>query len=505
MVSLIKMIMKLSIRKGDITQEKCDLLVVGMFEEMQPTGGAIGAVEKVLDGLVSKILKEDHFDGKAGSSVVLRPLGFGAKRVLVVGFGKKAEFSEETVRQSAAIAVNVAKNVKAKKIVSAFLGTGHGGMNPKLAGKAIAEGALLAAYDFAKYKSDHKAPVLESFEVIAKDGKVARAGADGLQLGEAYAQGTIVARDLVNEPAQHMRPADLVQVAKDIAGKSKGKVKIKVFDQTALEKMGAGGILGVARGSDHPPFLVHLTYKPANAKKRIALVGKAITFDTGGISLKPADHMMTMKLDMAGAAAVLGAFSALVALQPKVEVHGVFGAAENMPSGNAIVPGDVVRAMNKKTIEVLNTDAEGRVTLADTLTYGVKLKPDMMIDLATLTGACMVALGEEIAGVMSNNAQVEQKVLMAAKEAGENMWALPLEPRYKPLMKSEVADLKNIAGRYGGAITAGLFLQEFVDGVPWAHLDIAGPAFAERPLNAYTKHGGTGFGVRTLLEFVRSL
>jgi leucyl aminopeptidase len=249
---------------------------------------------------------------------------------------------------------------------------------------------------------------------------------------------------------------------------------VKVYDEAALKKMGAGGLLGISQGSDHPPVLVHMRYLPAGrqgaprgAKKRISLVGKAITFDSGGLSIKPAEAMYTMKCDMAGAAAVLGTFEVMSKLRPHVAVDGIFGACENLPSGKAIRPGDVVKTLNGKTIEVLHTDAEGRVTLADTLAYAVRLKPDAIIDLATLTGACMVALGEEISGAMSNNPKLVGKVLDAARTAGEKMWELPLEKAYKREIKSEVADYKNIAGKYGGALTAGLLLQEFVDEVPW--------------------------------------
>ena len=276
------------------------------------------------------------------------------------------------------------------------------------------------------------------------------------------------------------------------------------MDKSACDKAMIGAFLGIAQGSDHPPFFVHMSYRPTGAKKHLALVGKAVTFDSGGISIKPAEAMYTMKLDMAGGAAVLGVFKILARLKPNVIVDGIFAACENMPSGKAIRPGDVVKAMNGTTIEVLHTDAEGRVTLADALSYAVKQKPDAIIDLATLTGACMVALGEEITGLMSNNPKLENKLLTAAATAGEKMWSLPLEKNYKRELKSEVADLRNIAGRYGGALTAGLFLQEFVANIPWAHLDIAGPSFAERPINAYTGKGGTGAGVRTLLELLRS-
>jgi leucyl aminopeptidase len=301
-----------------------------------------------------------------------------------------------------------------------------------------------------------------------------------------------------------MYPKTLMERAKDIA-KGVGSIRVRVYDKERLEKMGAGGLLGVAQGSIHEPYLVHMIYKPEKpAKKKLALVGKAVTFDSGGLSLKPSQYMETMKCDMGGSAAVLGAFASLADLKPSVEVHGIFGAAENMPSGEAIRPGDVLTAMNKKTIEVLNTDAEGRLTLADTLSYAVKQKPDAIIDLATLTGACVVALGEEITAVMGNNEALSEKVLAASKVTGEKMWPMPLEKNYKKLLKSDIADLKNIGGRYGGALTAGLFLQEFVQDVPWVHLDIAGPAFAERPMNAYTPKGASGHPVRTLLELIRT-
>jgi len=251
-----------------------------------------------------------------------------------------------------------------------------------------------------------------------------------------------------------------------------------------------------------------MTYTPKTAKKSmksVALVGKAVTFDSGGLSLKPANAMDTMKCDMAGSAAVLGAFSVIDELSPGIVVHGIFGAVENMPSGKAIRPGDVVTIMNGKTIEIKNTDAEGRVTLADTLTYAARQKPDAIIDLATLTGACVVALGEEYTGLMSNDDDLAAKVAKAAKGAGENMWRLPLPEEYKELIKTDIADFKNDAPRWGGSLTAGLLLQEFVAGLPWVHLDIAGPAFAERPLNPYTKKGGTGHAVRTLLEYLRAV
>jgi leucyl aminopeptidase len=274
-----------------------------------------------------------------------------------------------------------------------------------------------------------------------------------------------------------------------------------------MEKMGMRAALAVARGSVNPPMGVHLTYHPKKkAKKVIAIVGKAVTFDSGGLSIKPADGMMTMNLDMAGAASVIGLFQALPLIAPNVEVHGIFLAVENMPSGSAYRPGDVVKAMNGVAIEVLNTDAEGRVTLADALTYAERLKPDAIIDLATLTGACVVALGEDIAGYMGNDRKLLDRLAGAAKEAGEEMWELPLYQPYKELIKSKIGDIKNIGGgKWGGALTAGLFLSYFVNQTPWVHIDIAGPSYAEKETRPDLPYGGTGFGVRTLVRYLQGL
>lgn len=499
--------MDISVRKGDLTQEKCDVLVVNEFLGVDEPGGATGAVNAALGDDLAKFMKEDKFKAKLGATFMMRSNGkIPAKRVLVVGLGKKEEFDLEAVRQAVAASMNVAKGLGVKSVVSILHGAGAGGLKAADCARAMVEGARLAQYAFESYRSSkNEKPRVQRFDIVSHDGQAVRQALKGVALGELMARGTMFARDLVNTPAQDMYPHKLVEAAKQIAV-GKGTIRVRVFDRDALAKMGAGGILGVSQGSDHPPYLVHMVYKPKKAtRKCVALVGKAVTFDSGGISLKPADSMMTMKCDMAGAAAVLGAFSVIADVAPACEVHGIFGAVENMPSGKAIRPGDVLTAMNKKTIEVLNTDAEGRLTLADTLSYAVKQKPQAIIDLATLTGACMVALGEEITGIMSNNDALCTKLLEAAQVAGEKMWRLPLEKNYRKLLKSEVADMQNIGARWGGALTAGLFLEEFVDKTPWAHLDIAGPAFAEREIDPYTHKGATGHGVRTLLSYLRNI
>lgn len=496
--------MEILVKKGDLTESKCNVLVVGMFLNEKKSVGVLSDVDAKLGGLLAKHMKQDKFKAKPGAIYLSRTFGrMSAVRVLVVGLGKRDEFNLEVARNSAASVLNSVKSLKVKRVVIEPFGLAQGLDGHDLA-QALTEGLLLADYEFAQYKkAEGKAP--NEIVVMTSDGRLARSFAHGIDDGKLTSQATAFARDLVNTPGQDMHPEVLVEKAKQIA-KGASSVKIKVFDKEKLERMGAGGILGVGQGSEKPVFLVHMVYKPSKpTKKKICLVGKAVTFDSGGLSLKPADFMTTMKIDMAGAADVLGVFSVIAKLAPKMEVHGIFAPVENMPSGSAIRPGDVVRMMNKKTVEVLNTDAEGRLTLGDMLVYACKQKPDAVIDLATLTGACVVALGEEISGVMSNNDSLSEKVLASAKVAGEKMWPLPLEQSYKQLMKSDIADMKNLGNRWGGVLVAGLFLEEFVKkDVPWVHIDIAGPAYAERPINAYEKKGGTGHGVRTLINLLKT-
>jgi len=312
-----------------------------------------------------------------------------------------------------------------------------------------------------------------------------------------------LARDLVNQPANHMAPETLVAEARRIAAASPS-IKIKILNREQARKQGFTAFLAVAQGSDTEPYVIHLTYKPKKSERTVALVGKGITFDSGGLSLKPAEYMESMKSDMGGAATVLGAFSALSELKPSVTVHGIIATCENMVSGSAYRPGDVITAKNGKTIEVLNTDAEGRITLADALTYACELKPDTVIDLATLTGACMAGLGETVAGLWGNDHDLMAELQGAGQIAGERLETMPMPEEYEVQMESLVADLRNIGtSRYGGAITAAIFLREFVTNVAWAHLDIAGPSYYDKQQVSYLGRGGTGFGVRTILEYLR--
>ncbi|MCA1692464.1 MAG: leucyl aminopeptidase [Actinobacteria bacterium] len=322
-----------------------------------------------------------------------------------------------------------------------------------------------------------------------------------LERGGRLAAAVVLARDLVNEPAGSLTPQRLAEVAAEIAEQE--GLTLSVLDEPAIAGERLGGLLGVARGSTEPPRLLELVYDPPDARATVAIVGKGITFDSGGLSIKTAEGMETMKTDMSGAAAVLAAMSTLPSLEPGVKVIAIIPATENMPGGSATKPGDVLRIRNGKTVEVLNTDAEGRLVLADGLSLAVEAGVDAILDLATLTGACKIALGPRIAGLMGNDEGWIDQIRQAAARAGEAVWPLPLPEEYRKLLDSEVADLKNIGGRWGGALTAGLFLREFVADVPWAHLDIAGPARSEED-DGYVPKGGTGFGVRTVVEAVAS-
>ncbi len=489
--------MDISIVKKAPEEAKADVLAVMWTSEGgQPP--AASALDKTLGGWLTQTAKEEGFAGKEGETLTLRTEGrLPAAHVVLCGVGRKKDAAAESLRLAAASALQAARKPAGRSL--AFALDVPRGTSAAEAAQAAAEGLILGAYRFGAFKTLE--PEGPSSAVVLAPSAAFASARRGFVRGRLFAQATNVARDLVNQPAGHLTPLALAKEAERlVAGKT--HMSARLMRRAELEKMGAGGLLGVAQGSAHEPVMVHLAYKPRAAKKRVALVGKAVTFDSGGLSLKTAKGMETMKCDMAGAAAVIGAFSALAALKPDVEVHGIFGACENMPSGAALRPGDVVKTMSGKTIEILNTDAEGRVTLADALHFATTLAPDAIVDLATLTGAEMVALGEEITGLMSNRRPLADKVLAAAAQAGEKMWELPLESAYKRELESRVADFKNDTSRWGGCLTAGLLLQEFVAGVPWVHLDIAGPAFAERPFNVYTQSGGTGHGVRTLLEWI---
>ena len=472
-----------------------DVLAVPVFagRVLGPGGKALNTA---VGGMLEAFMSGANFEGKPDETLAVPVAsgGLGATTALLVGLGDKKTVSPEGLRRAAAAVVR--RSPKAKTVATTLLDAVPAGGDRVAAAQAVAEGAALGAYKFLRYKQKSDAPALERLVVLGKkDDAVQRS----LERGVAVAGAVAWARDLVNEPAGAMTPTQLSEEARRAA--EQGGLDIEVLDEVQIANEGLGGLLGVSLGSDQPPRLVKLTYTPdGQPTGTVALVGKGITFDSGGLSLKPAEGMETMKTDMSGAAAVIGAMSVLRAAGVQTRVIGFVPTTENMPGPKAIKPGDVLKIRNGKTVEVLNTDAEGRLILADGLSLAAEEKPDAVIDLATLTGACMVALGARVAGLMGNDETWIGQVRDAAARAGELVWHLPLPQEYRKDLDSEIADLKNITGnRYGGALTAGIFLSEFTGDVPWAHLDIAGPARAGND-DGYTPKGGTGFGVRTLVE-----
>ncbi len=452
---------------------------------------------------IRKTMEEEGFQGKEGQTAVFRaPEGGLAEKVIALGLGPKQEMKMETLRRAGGRLARKAREIRVEEVALEW---------PRFLKddfiKAFVEGLILGSYQFTRYKTQLKdAPkgvqrlFLKTAPDLLADAKKA------LQMAVSYCEGTILARDLINGAPSDVTPKVLADAARKIA---KGPVKLKLYTKKDLRRMGAGGILGVNIGSAQEPYLIHLHYKPVGKpKKSVAIVGKGITFDSGGLSLKPAGSMETMKMDMSGAAAVLGVFSQLAKVRPNVEVHGIIPTTENMPGGKAYKPGDVLKAINGKTMEVLNTDAEGRLILSDALSYAVQQKVDKIIDMATLTGACVVALGSLVSGAMGNDPQLLEQIKEATETEGEPIWELPLVKEYRDDIKSKVADIKNIGGgREAGSIIGGLFLQEFVGDTPWVHLDIAGPAYLERefPAVPYLTYGGTGLMVRSLLTFLKTM
>ncbi|MGH9112437.1 MAG: leucyl aminopeptidase, partial [Acidimicrobiales bacterium] len=417
--------------------------------------------------------------------------------VVALGLGPERDVSVATYRRAAAALARAAH--RQAHVAAVVLDEVPEGVDRPAVAQAIAEGVVLGSYRYTELKSDPEPSRIESLVVVGKGGKRVQAA---LQRGAAVAEAVCLARDLVNQPGGSLTPSVFAARADELA--AGGGFTVEVLDRAAIEREKLGGLLGVNRGSDEEPRFVKLSWEPdGKARATVALVGKGITFDSGGLSLKTTEGMVGMKGDMAGAAAVLATFSALDAVQPRVRVLGFLPLTDNMPGGDATRVGDVLRIRNGTTVEVLNTDAEGRLVLADGLSLASEAEPDAIVDLATLTGACVVALGTKIAGVMGNHDGLIEQVRAAGDAEGEPVWPLPLPDDMRKQLDSEVADVKNVgASRWGGALFAGLFLERFVaDGIPWVHVDIAGPADADED-DAETRKGGTGFGVRTLLRLL---
>ena len=448
-----------------------------------------------------RLLRGLGFEGKAGQ--VQMVAGSDGRPVAVVGMGPAADVTPAVIRRSSAALARAAR--RHRWLASSLLDAVPEGGDLAAAAQAHAEGILLGAYGYDAFKSDPEPNSLRKLSVVGSGRDVREA----LKLGTTVAGAVCFARDLVNEPGGSLTPEKLAAAARALASGDDGTdgaaLEIEVWEREEIVEAGLGGLLGVNRGSTQPPRFVEITWRPpTDAEGFLALVGKGITFDSGGLSIKPATGMETMKIDMSGAAAVLGAMRVVKVLAPPIRVTGYIPITDNMLGGDASRPGDILNIRNGKTVEVLNTDAEGRLILADALSLASEAKPDAIVDLATLTGACVVALGTKVAGLMGNNDGWIDAVEAAGERAGERVWHLPLPADYRKQLDSPVADLKNIGNRWGGTLTAALFLQEFVaEGIPWAHLDIAGPAWTDS-VDGEAAKGGTGFGVRLLVDLIRN-
>ncbi|MBI4295229.1 MAG: leucyl aminopeptidase [Chloroflexi bacterium] len=492
--------MKIKVVSGDIVHLPVDAVIVNLFEGVERPGGATGAVDQALGGAISELIASVEIKGKLFEMGIVHTMGrIDPRRVIVAGLGKQSEFTLDRVRDVAAEACRAARRVGAKRVATIVHGAGIGGLEPQAACQAVVEGSILGSYTFRKhFTKEPERPDIEEFTVVERDASRLPALETGSRRGEVIAEATNWTRDLVNEPANLMTPGHMAQAAQDLA-RAHG-LEITVLERQQMQELGMGALLGVAQGSHQPPKLIYLKYKGDEASSQtLGLLGKGITFDSGGISIKPAEGMGEMKGDMAGGATVIAALKAIAQLQPRVNVAAVVPATENLPGGGAIRPGDILKAMNGKTIEVVSTDAEGRMILADALCYARKQGLSPLVDVATLTGACQVALGSVYSGAFTNNRQWLEKVMRAAESAGERLWSLPMHEDYKEQNKSDVADIKNAGSRYGGAITAALFLAEFVDSTPWVHLDIAGTSRSEKDRGSTVK-GATGVVVRTLVN-----
>ena len=487
--------MKVLVATKRLEEVAADALVVGLYADETKLPDTITRLDRVVGGQIKAVLDAERFKAKAGQVTHVHA---GKRRVVVAGLGRRAETTLEVVRRGAAGALRRARDLGARTVAAEVLGDR---LPARERAQALVEGALLGTYTFDRYKKEKPERAVEELRIVDAEARHGREIEEGARRGEVFARATAYARDLINAPANELSPSDLARAAAQVA--KEHRLAVQVYERADCRRLGMGAFLGVAAGSAEPPKFIHLTYaSPGRRTKRIALIGKGITFDSGGLDLKTSEGMLRMKYDMAGAAAVLGIMGALGRLRPPVEVHGLIAATENMPSGTALRPGDILRSMSGTTIEVGNTDAEGRLTLADALAYAAaRVKPDEVIDVATLTGACVVALGPLCAGLMSNDAGLANRLLEAAGTAGEGLWQLPLIDEYRDHLKSEIADLNNVGPRGAGAINAALFLKEFAGDLPWAHLDIAGPAWSEKDLPLVPK-GASGVAVRTILTYL---
>lgn len=487
-----------------------EVLVVTVFEDELHENARIKSLDEKLNGKITQLIESGEVQGKFREFTILHTEGIGPRRLLFMGLGKRQEFSLDRIRSIAANASRYVRRIKISEM--AMPDFAHLDVSATDCGEAIVEGILLGMYRFDKYKSKKKSPErkLETIKIIASSESEAEALTQSAQTGNTLATSANFVRDLVNEPSNFMTPSRFAELASEVA--SQQNLKIEVLGREDMQREGMGSFLGVAQGAEEPPKMVVMQYIGNPGGKTIGIVGKGVTFDTGGYDLKPSSGMLRMYGDMAGAAATLGAIQAIASEKLPVNVVAIMGLTENMISAKAYKASDILTSMSGKTIEVLNTDAEGRLVLCDCMTYMQKYhNPDVMVDIATLTGAAIIALGRTVSAVLTNDDDIYQRVFSAGEYTGERVWRLPLYDEYRAQLVSDVADIENVGGRSAGTITAAMFLKEFVDkDRPWLHIDIAGTSMMEEEIARYVKNpylpkeGGTGTGTRLLFHFVKS-
>jgi len=490
--------LKIKVLTGDITSVEAGAVVLGLVEEDKRPRGDLARVDKALKGAIAQLIKSGQVSGKRGRMTALSSLGkLPAEWVIVAGLGKKKEISQDAIRSLAAEVGRLLSKKAVRKVAVGLLGAVEAGVDAAAAVQAITEGALLGTYTFRRHKTKREDNAeIKEFQIVATEGlpvlkKAARQG-------EIIARATILARDLANEPANFMTPGHMAATAARLA--EDNNLDFELLEKDRMQELGMGALLGVSQGSCQPPKFIILRYKgKTDAGVDLALLGKGVTFDSGGISLKPAEKMEEMKTDMAGGAAVLAAMSAIAQLKPAINVTAMVPATENLPSGCALKPGDVITAITGKTIEIISTDAEGRLILADALGYAAKLGVKNIVDVATLTGAVRIALGSVCTGAFGSDQKLVDAVVAAGASGGERIWPMPMYEEYGEQNKSDVADIQNVGGRLAGAITAAKFLGEFVGDVPWVHLDIGGTSTADKDSGQLVK-GATGVPVATLVH-----
>ena len=490
--------MDIVVKQGNIAQEPTELIVINLFQGVTLPGGATGAVDGALGGMIRDVLGTGDFTGRSGETIVLYTRGgIPAPRVMIVGLGEAGKLDLQGVRNASATAARRARELGVKNFATIVHGAGIGGLEPERASQAVAEGALLGLYRYegnrSKPPKDWR-PDPEKMTVLEFGGERLQAIEAGIRKGVSIAAGVNLARHLVNTPANHMTPRTMAEAAKALAHET--GLDFEALDREQCKALGMGIFMAVAEESEQEPKLIILEHNKGQSDlPTVVLVGKGVTFDSGGISLKPGEEMWKMKGDMAGAAAVIAALGVAARLRLPVHVVGLAPCAENLPGGRAQKPGDVFTGMTGKTMEVISTDAEGRMLLADALAYAARFKPAAVVDIATLTGVQSMALGPHAAGFFANDEALAAHLVAAAEASGERVWRFPLYDEYLETIKSQVADVKNTGGRYGGLGTSAKFIEHFTEGYPWAHVDMASMSFSDDDKPAKPK-GATGYGVR---------